>query len=310
MWTIKHVCDPSFAYFLVSKDDQLWYRVCSCRVLLCENFLGAKHSLPVSSICWVPAVPQLWDQAVLCVWLSCACAGHAAGFPVGGGWEKALMMAVWSESSSESWCPPHLMRSRESSAAPRPSRNLPLWPGGWASLPSQGGTLVSPWLPPQGHREGISCQLLGKKKASVNRRIHPEARLGAEQQLQAEELFLPSLVGVFSVTYTLPLSMSSFDCWEIILSLEHGDMWWGRRRQQNLQELMLLSLPAPFAVCGKTGLSEGSSELDVAAVNYLLAELISAGILGHINLTSLKLAFIRDMGLWGSHKAFPAKAQR
>lgn len=67
---------------------------------------------------------------------------------------------------------------------------------------------------------------------------------------------------------------------------------------------MLLSLPAHFAVCGKEGLSEGSSELDVAAVSCLLAKLISAGTLGHIDLTALKLAFMsnctwlqQDMGL-------------
>lgn len=46
--------------------------------------------------------------------------------------------------------------------------------------------------------------------------------------------------------------------------------------------------------CGKTGLSEGSSELDVAAVSCLVMELISAGTLGHINLTSLKLAFMSN----------------
>lgn len=81
------------------------------------------------------------------------------------------------------------------------------------SITSLTGKNTSESLPssPGSERRG-QLPTAGEKKASVNRRVHPEARLGAEQQLQADELFLPSLVGVCSVTYTLPLSMSPFDC--------------------------------------------------------------------------------------------------
>lgn len=53
VWTMKYVCDPNFAYFPVSKDDQLWCGGCSCRVLLCENF-------------WELSIPCLWAVFIGC----------------------------------------------------------------------------------------------------------------------------------------------------------------------------------------------------------------------------------------------------
>lgn len=88
------------------------------------------------------------------MWLTCVSAGHSAGFPAGDGWERALTMAAWSESLLESWSPPHLMKSWESSAVLHPSRSLLPQLGGWASLLSQERTPVSPVLPPRALEKG------------------------------------------------------------------------------------------------------------------------------------------------------------